>query len=110
MPDDRHKTLHSAGGVVAEVSFVPAQGTGYTGIFQGAEFGIIRLSWMTKPAYDGHNIPGFAIKVTRLGTNPKISSSTVSEYPPPKKIAIFGGSSIFYNFIPVIMIQNVNLL
>jgi len=67
MPDDRHKTLHSAGGVVAEVSFVPAQGTGYTGIFQGAEFGIIRLSWMTQPAYDGHNIPGFAIKFFRTG-------------------------------------------
>jgi len=69
MPDERPKTLHSAGGVVAEVSFVPVPGCPYTGLFQGAEFGIIRFSWMTQPTENGVNVPGMAIKFFRTNVH-----------------------------------------
>ena len=37
----------------------------YTGLFQGAEFGLGRFSWFNQPTEGGTIIPGFALKFFR---------------------------------------------
>jgi len=69
----RKKLIHSVGSV-ATVKFVPtANNEGYTGVFQGADHGLIRLSLAKQPdysktsaagAYDNF-APGFGLKFLR---------------------------------------------
>ena len=71
----RKKLIHTVGSV-AQVKFVPVATTeGYTGIFEGADHGLIRLSLAKKPdttkttaaqAYDNF-APGFGLKFLRDG-------------------------------------------
>jgi hypothetical protein len=59
MPVGRAKIIHTYG-AVAQVDFIPAEDSPYTGIFQGAS-GLARLGWAAPPAFTGH-IPGMAVK------------------------------------------------
>jgi len=69
----RKKLIHSVGSV-AQVKFVPVPNNeGYTGIFEGADYGLIRLSLAKKPdtsktsAKEAYNnfAPGFGLKFLR---------------------------------------------
>lgn len=59
-PEGRIKIIH-ANGSVAKISFVPASGHPFTGIYQSGAIGIARLSLATTPS-DASFIPGMAIK------------------------------------------------
>lgn len=69
----RRKYIHSVGlhGKVRFNAYVPSPSkqTGFTGIFKGAEYGIVRLSSAAKPAIDGSQplTPGIALKFLRDG-------------------------------------------
>lgn len=60
-PAGYSKPLH-AHGAMAKVKFVPVLNNGYTGLFQGAKHGLLRLSVTGDPADRGF-APGFAWKV-----------------------------------------------
>ncbi len=60
VPEDRIKIIH-ANGSSAKISFVPASGHPFTGIYQSGGMGIARLSLATTPT-DTSFIPGMAIK------------------------------------------------
>lgn len=69
----RKKYIHSVGDV-AKVSFVPVSNEeGYTGIFEGAEYGYIRMSCAKEPTTDkpaaGNFIPGIGLKFLRDGVH-----------------------------------------
>ncbi len=75
LPDGRVKYIHSVG-VVAKVAFLPEQGsTDYTGIFEGADSGLLRLSVAkaldttktTPEGADDNFTPGLGIKFLRDG-------------------------------------------
>ena len=64
MPDGRVKWIHPLG-VCGKVKFVFNNASkSYTGLFQGADYGIARLSLALDPA-DGHFTPGMALKFFR---------------------------------------------
>lgn len=81
----RKKLIHSVGSV-AQVKFVPVENSeGYTGIFEGADHGLIRMSLAKKPdtsktsakgALDNFT-PGFGLKFLR---DNKPSASMVAMY------------------------------
>ena len=71
----RDKNLHTVG-VVASVKYVPVPNNeGYTGVFEGADHGVIRFSTGPQPDYTRKNAsqafenfgPGFALKLLRDG-------------------------------------------
>jgi len=64
MPD-RKKYIHSVG-VVAPFKFVRTGGS-YTGIFEGADYGLIRFSSAVQPSSSGGFTPGAGIKFFRDG-------------------------------------------
>merc|ERR1711939_126920 len=64
MPD-RKKYIHSVG-VVAPFKFVRTGGS-YTGIFTGADYGLIRFSSATAPSSSSGYTPGAGIKFFRDG-------------------------------------------
>lgn len=70
------KFLH-ARGVIAKVKIVPRSGN-YTGIFQGAECALLRLSLTFKPGLLTGVAPGLALKVLRDRTNSANVSALVS--------------------------------
>lgn len=77
----RNKYIHSVGNV-AKVSFVPTSNDeGYTGIFEGAEHGYIRMSCAAEPNTDkpasGNFIPGMGLKFLRDGIH---SANLVAMY------------------------------
>jgi len=73
----RQKYLHSVGSV-GKVEFVPANSSGYSGIFQGAEYGIIRISLAGQRSSTMNNTsPGMALKFLRDGVE---SASLVAMY------------------------------
>ncbi|HEX4869853.1 MAG TPA: peroxidase family protein, partial [Moraxellaceae bacterium] len=59
-PAGYEKPIH-ARAAMAKVKFVPVAGNGYTGIFQGADYGLLRLSVTGDPADRGF-APGLAWK------------------------------------------------
>ena len=61
----RKKLIHSVG-TVGKVKFVPAT-SDFSGIFKGAEHGLIRFSSASKPEKDGHIGPGIGLKFLRDG-------------------------------------------
>lgn len=63
MPANRIKYIHSIGST-AGVKFESVKGHKYTGLFQGASFGLIRLS-TAKPISDSNITPGFGLKFFR---------------------------------------------
>jgi len=66
---DRKKLIHSVG-TVAKVKFVSNGNHPYTGIFQGANHGIARLSLAKEPSADELNTaPGIGLKFLRDGVD-----------------------------------------
>eukprot|EP00927_Polykrikos_kofoidii_P025441 TRINITY_DN22844_c0_g1_i1.p1 TRINITY_DN22844_c0_g1~~TRINITY_DN22844_c0_g1_i1.p1 ORF type:complete len:410 (-),score=49.83 TRINITY_DN22844_c0_g1_i1:138-1367(-) len=63
-PESRKKYIHSVG-MVGGISFVSVGGHPYTGVFEGAQHGLIRLSSAAKPG--GSFTPGAAFKFFRDG-------------------------------------------
>ena len=74
---ERNKYIHSVG-VVAKCKFQSSGQHPFTGIFEGADHGIVRLSVAQEPNKDVQNIaPGIALKFMRDGLE---SVSLVSMY------------------------------
>jgi len=65
MVPNRVKYIHSVG-LVAKVKFVPVFGHQYTGVFQGADYGLLRLS-TAQPISSSNITPGFGLKFLRDG-------------------------------------------
>lgn len=62
----RTKFIHSVG-AVAPFRWVSSGSHNYTGLFRGAEYGVIRLSSATAPSQSGGMSPGAGIKLFRDG-------------------------------------------
>ena len=77
MPDGRTKMTHPRG-VTLKVGFRPTNDSPYTGIFKGAQHGIMRISETTKttPAKNATS-PGFGLKFLRDGMD---SADTVAMF------------------------------
>lgn len=67
MPSDRLKYIHSVG-ATGKVKFVHKGGK-YTGIFQGADYGLIRLSSAAEPSSSQPLAPGMGLKFLRDGVD-----------------------------------------
>lgn len=65
-PKKWKKYLHQRGSV-AKVKFVPTENSPYTGIFQGSECGLLRMSITYRPTKKRAFAPGLALKVLRDG-------------------------------------------
>lgn len=81
----RNKYAHSVGSI-AKVKFTPVENNeGYTGLFEGADHGYIRMSLAKEPDYTkttaagayNNFIPGFSLKLLRDG---RPSASMVAMY------------------------------
>ena len=62
---------------MGKVKFNPSSGSPYTGIFKGADLGLIRLSSATEPTPDTKLGPGMGLKFLRDGVD---SANLVSMY------------------------------
>jgi hypothetical protein len=62
----RYKYIHTVG-AVGKVRFVPQPGHSYSGIFQGANHGLVRLSLGTRPGDSVAMSPGMGLKFLRDG-------------------------------------------
>lgn len=76
-PDGWKKYIHGRG-VVAKVKIVPAQAHAYTGLFQGADCGLLRLSLTYRVTKSRPVAPGLALKVLRDGAPSANVSALVS--------------------------------
>lgn len=72
---NRRKYIHSVG-ATGRVSFVPSN-KHFSGIFQGADFGLIRLSSAIQPTGSYALAPGMGLKFLRNGMD---SANLVSMY------------------------------
>lgn len=63
-PKGWRKLLHARGSI-ATIRVVPRPGTPFTGIFQGADCALLRLSLTFKPGFGRGVAPGLALKVLR---------------------------------------------
>lgn len=72
----RTKYIHSVG-VVGKCKFVSNGSHPYTGIFEGADYGLCRLSSAAKPSADQPLAPGLSLKFLRDGIE---SSDVVALY------------------------------
>ena len=62
----RTKYIHSVG-AVGKVKFVPVHGSPYTGIFKGANYGLVRFSSAAAPGLLQPLAPGLGLKFLRDG-------------------------------------------
>ncbi len=108
-PPGYEKPIH-AHGVMAKTRFVPAEGSPYTGIFEGSNCGLLRLSVTGDPADRGF-APGFAWKafvdgkpsqnvsalytLTGQGENHDIFANELSQYVLPELNESVVTTSIF---------------
>jgi len=74
-PEERTKYIHSVG-VTGGIKFVSSGGHPYTGLFEGAEHGIVRFSSAKQPG-SGGIAPGMGVKFLRDG---RPSANFVSMY------------------------------
>lgn len=65
-PESRKKWIHSSG-VVGGIRFESLGGHPFTGLFEGAEHGLVRFSAAKEPSADGGIAPGMGIKFFRDG-------------------------------------------
>lgn len=72
-PDGWKKYLHRRG-AVAKVKIVAKEGSEYTGVFKGADCGLLRLSLTYRPTKKRDVAPGLALKVLR----DKVPSANIS--------------------------------
>ncbi|VXB99095.1 Animal haem peroxidase [Pseudomonas sp. 8AS] len=75
-PVGHQKAMHP-NGVMAKVKFIPVAGNPYTGLFQGADSGLLRLSVAGDPAQNGFQ-PGLAWKAFVNGKPSQNVSALVS--------------------------------
>jgi len=68
LPDGRPKLIHVLGST-AEAEFIASKDSPYTGLFQGADSCLIRVSLAGDP-HDNNFIPGMAMKCLRDGVSP----------------------------------------
>ena len=62
----RKKVVHTQG-VVVQVKFIPSGiSHPFTGMFRGADYGIMRMSLATEPS-DNNLVPGIGLKFLRSG-------------------------------------------
>jgi hypothetical protein len=64
----RTKYIHSVG-VVGKVKFQPAPGQPYSGIFKGANYGLVRFSSAAEPSSSQSLAAGMGLKFLRDGTD-----------------------------------------
>jgi hypothetical protein len=64
----RTKYIHSVG-TVGKVKFVPVAGQPYSGIFKGANYGLVRFSSAAAPSSSQPLAPGLGLKFLRDGTD-----------------------------------------
>lgn len=65
---ERTKYIHSVG-TVGKVKFVPVSGQPYSGIFKGANYGLVRFSSAALPSSSQPLAPGLGLKFLRDGTD-----------------------------------------
>lgn len=61
---ERKKLIHSVG-VVGKVKFISDGNHPYTGVFRGADYGVIRFSTASKPSETQPMVTGFGLKFLR---------------------------------------------
>jgi hypothetical protein len=78
IPTGHIKYIHTEG-AVAQIAFVPAATTNpFTGVFKGADHGIIRLSMAVEPdTVSTTTVPSFGLKLLRDSID---SANVVAEY------------------------------
>eukprot|EP00656_Telonema_subtile_P029374 TRINITY_DN3251_c0_g1_i9.p1 TRINITY_DN3251_c0_g1~~TRINITY_DN3251_c0_g1_i9.p1 ORF type:complete len:450 (+),score=132.35 TRINITY_DN3251_c0_g1_i9:102-1451(+) len=86
LPAGRERLIHSFGSV-AQVKLTAAKNNTFTGLFEGADHGVIRLSLAANPAFAGFT-PGFGLKFFRDG---QPSGNIISMY-------ALSGQGSDYNF------------
>ena len=64
----RTKYIHSVG-AVGKVKFLPEPGNKYSGIFKGANYGLVRFSSAAAPSKSQPLAPGLGLKFLRDGTD-----------------------------------------
>ncbi|PSB24113.1 hypothetical protein [Stenomitos frigidus] len=92
------KAIH-AHASVAEIRFVPAAETPFTGLFRGADYGLLRLSLTGNPADRGF-APGLAVKFFLDGQPSANFSALVSLDGQGKNYNFFANE--FSNIVPVV--------
>ena len=77
MPEGHTKFIHTEG-ATAKVKLVNIQDHPFTGVFQGADHGLMRLSMAAEPNTESvSTVPSFGLKFLRDGTD---SANIVAEY------------------------------
>ena len=77
MPEGHTKYIHTEG-ATAQVKLVNIQDHPFTGVFQGADHGLMRLSMAAQPDTSSDTtVPSFGLKFLRDGTD---SANVVAEY------------------------------
>jgi len=97
-PRDWKKAIH-AHGSVAKIRFVPAPDTPFTGLFEGADYGLLRCSVTGDPADRGF-APGLAIKFLVDGKPSENFSALVSLTGQGNNYNFFANE--FSNIVPVV--------
>ena len=97
-PPDWKKAIH-AHASVAKIQFIPADNTPYTGLFKGADHGLLRLSVTGDPSDRGF-APGLAIKWFIDGTVSEDFSALVSLTGQGNNYNFFANE--FSNIVPVV--------
>ena len=108
-PPGYSKPIHPRG-ALAKVQFVPTAGHGYTGLFQGADHGLLRLSVTGDPSDRGF-APGLALKLmvdgkrsenvsalytlSGQGDNHNIFANELSNYVQPEVNETLGTTTLF---------------
>ncbi len=97
-PVNWKKAIH-AHGSVAKVKLIPTDGTPFTGLFQGADYGLLRLSLTGDPG-DRDVAPGLALKLLVDGTHSENMSALVSLTGQGQNYNFFAHE--FSNIVPVV--------
>lgn len=97
-PEGWKKFLHGRGSI-AKVKIVPTKNNNYTGIFQGAECALLRLSITFKPTIARGVAPGLALKVLRDRTYSANVSALVSLAGQGKEYNLF--KNPMSNIVPI---------
>jgi hypothetical protein len=97
-PPNWKKAIH-AHASVAKIQFIPADNTPFTGLFKGADYGLLRLSLTGDPSDRGF-APGLAIKWLIDGTASEDFSALVSLTGQGKNYNFFANE--FSNIVPVV--------
>jgi hypothetical protein len=98
VPPNWKKAIH-AHGSVAKIKFIPTNSTNFTGLFKGAEYGLLRLSVTGNPSDRGF-APGLALKLLVDGHPSGNFSALVSLTGQGKNHNLFANE--LSNIVPVV--------